>query len=342
MYRVIDADGHVTERDQELAEYAEYRGESLHSQARVGVAPFFPSLDGWFRSSMKRPAGDVEQWLQFLDETGIELTFLYPTSGLGFGLVQDHDWATSLARAYNDWLYHRYMKVSPKLRGLALVPVHDVSAAVQELRRAVQELGMPGAVLPAATMLGKAYGHKDFHPLYEEARRLNAVLAIHGAPSRGFGFDFFDKFISTHTLEHPVAIFIQFTSMMFDGVFEYFPEVRFAFLEAGAGWVPYMMDRMDEEYERRGQRWCPYLTKSPSEYIRSGNVYFSCEVEEKTLPFVIQSIGEDRLFFASDFPHERDRHQFQGDIPHFTSRTDLSETVKRKILFDNAQRFYVL
>src|SRR5437764_2962139 len=90
--------------------------------------------------------------------------------------------------------------------------------------------------------------------------------------------DFFDKFIQTHTMEHPVSQMVQLTSMLFDGVFEYFPKLRVAYLEAGCGWVPYMMDRMDEEFERRGARWCPYLKRTPSEYLRGGNVYFSCEV----------------------------------------------------------------
>jgi len=69
--------------------------------------------------------------------------------------------------------------------------------------------------------------------------------------------DFFDKFIQTHTMEHPVSQMVQLTSMLFDGVFEYFPKLRVAYLEAGCGWVPYMMDRMDEEFERRAARWCP-------------------------------------------------------------------------------------
>ena len=115
-----------------------------------------------------------------------------------------------------------------------------------------------------------------------------------------------------------------------------------AFLECGAGWVPYMMDRMDEEFERRGRRWCPSLRRKPSEYVRDGNIYFSCEAEERTLPYVIELVGEDRIFFASDFPHERARPEFLHDIPEFVGRTDLSDRVKEKIILHNARRFYRL
>ena len=341
-FHVIDADGHCVENNTQIAQYAEYMGRSM-KDATSGPLSVWPSLDGWFRPASDRlSAGEPKAWQSFLEDTGIELTFLYPTAGLAYGLIQDRLWSISLARAYNDWLHDHYTKHDSRLRGVALVPILDVPAAVVELRRAVSELGMPGAVLPAATVMGKAYGHADFDPLYQEAERLGCTLAIHGAPSKGFGFDFFDSFIKAHTLEHPFSVLIQFTSMIFDGVFERFPDLRVAFLECGAGWVPYMMDRMDEEFEKRGERWCPFLKRTPSEYIRGGNIYFSCEVDERTLPYVIELLGEDNVFFASDYPHERDRHQFLSDIPEFTERRDLSDTVKAKILSHNARRFYRL
>ena len=341
-FRVIDADGHCIEHDEQIAQYATYQGRSLKNADRSCFS-YFPSLDGWFRAASDRIAlGDPESWVSFLADTGMEMTFLYPTGGLAFGLVQDRDWSIGLARAYNDWLYNAYTKRDGRLQGIALLPFLDVPAAVTELRHAVRDLGMRGALLPAATVLGKAFGHRDFDPLYEEAERLDVALAFHGAPSRGFGFDFFDSFIKTHTLEHPFAVLVQFTSLMFDGVFERFPQLRVAFLECGAGWVPYMMDRMDDEFEKRGTRWCPFLRRKPSEYVREGNIYFSCEVEERTLPYVIELVGEDRIFFASDFPHERARPDFLHDIPEFAQRTDLSDRVKEKILLHNARRFYRL
>lgn len=336
----IDADGHVRERDAELREYLP---PPYREMDWVQTMPFFPTLDGWPRATTspgKRDDPDPQAWLQFLDECGLERTFLYPTAGLALGLIQDRRWAVAMARAYNDWLHDRYMRLSSRLVGVALLPVQDVQEAVKELRRAVTELGMRAGLLPAATVLAKSYGHPDFYPLFEEAQRLDCGLAVHGAPSRGFGFDHFPTFIQVHTLEHPFAILVQLTSMMFDGVFELFPRLRVAFLECGAGWVPYMMDRLDEEYERRGQRDAPLLKRMPSEYLRGGNIYVSCEVEERTLPYVLDQMGEDQVFFASDYPHEREHAQYLEDIPAFMKRVDLSEGAKRKVLRDNALRFY--
>ena len=51
-------------------------------------------------------------------------------------------------------------------------------------------------------------------------------------------------------------------------------------------------------------------------------------------------MGEDYLMYPTDFPHEREAGEFAKDIPEFWERNDLSESVKRKILSENAKRFY--
>jgi uncharacterized protein len=102
------------------------------------------------------------------------------------------------------------------------------------------------------------------------------------------------------------------------------------------------MDRLDEDFERRGKKWAPRLKRAPSEYIKGGSVYVSLESEERTLPYVIELFGEDHIFFASDYPHERQRSQYLEDIPGIEARADISDSAKRKILADNARRFYRL
>src|SRR5437588_663453 len=88
----------------------------------------------------------------------------------------------------------------PRVGGLATLPVQDPEEAAKELRRAVTELGFVGGLLPAGNALLKSFSHPDFDPLLGEAERLGVPLALHGAPSRGFGFDYFDSFIKVHTL----------------------------------------------------------------------------------------------------------------------------------------------
>ena len=113
---------------------------------------------------------------------------------------------------------------------------------------------MVGAFLPSATVMNKALGHPDFHPIFRAAEELGVPLGIHGAPSRGFGFDYFEDQGQVHALEHPFPLMIQFTSIVCDGVLEKFPKLKIAFLEAGCGWLPYMMDRLDHDVLDRRRR----------------------------------------------------------------------------------------
>jgi predicted TIM-barrel fold metal-dependent hydrolase len=239
-------------------------------------------------------------------------------------------------------LYERFTRENPTLKGVALLPVQNPIEAAAELRRAKTDLGFVAGLLPAVTVLHKGYGHPDFDPIFREAEHLDLPLAVDGAPSRGLGFDFFDKFIQVHTLEHPFAILIQFTNMVFEGVFERFPKLRVAFLEVGSGWLPYMMDRMDEEYEKPYRFQAPLLKKKPSEYIRSGQIWSTCEVEEKTLPQVVKHFNPSCLMWPSDYPHERLPEMFKPDLPAFMARQDITNDHKRLILYENPKRFYSL
>jgi predicted TIM-barrel fold metal-dependent hydrolase len=163
-------------------------------------------------------------------------------------------------------------------------------------------------------------------------------LCVHNRREGPAGEVRFDSFIFMHTIGRPVETFIQFAGLMYGGVAERFPKLRIAFLECGVGWVPYWMERMDEEWEKRGKIEAPLCKNKPSEYVKHGNWFFAMEPEEETLPYVIERIGEDKIVFASDYPH------WDGIFPHVVStirgRKDISESAKAKVLGENAKRFY--
>src|SRR5213080_5013430 len=131
-----------------------------------------------------------------------------------------------------------------------------------------------------------------------------------------------------------------FTPIVFEGILERFPDLRLAFLEAGAGWAPYWMERMDDEYDKRGEVEAPALRKKPSDYVRSGKIYFSCEADEWLLPQALKLVGENQIVYASDFPHWD--HSFPGSIDEIRNRGDLTDAQKRKVLADNCRRLYKL
>jgi hypothetical protein len=99
------------------------------------------------------------------------------------------------------------------------------------------------------------------------------------------------------------------------------------------------MERMDDEYAKRAPE-APALKKKPSEYCRSGNIYFSCEADEWLLPQAVKLIGENQIVYASDFPHWD--HSWPASIDEIRERGDLNDSQKQKILADNARRLYKL
>jgi predicted TIM-barrel fold metal-dependent hydrolase len=349
--RILDGDGHIIERDAELFEYLD--PPYAKNDTLLGY-PFFPALDGYNRGAMMARLGihqsyDItpKVWVDTLDKSGMESTVLYPTAGLAFAIIQDPEWACALARAYNNWFSDRYHRYNKRLRGMALIPLQSVPEAVKELRRAVTELGMMGAVLPAnGADIGvrKALGHPDFWPIYEEAERLNVPLATHGAPSMNLGINSFTHFGMTIALEHPLSQMIQITSFVMEGVFDRFKKLRVGFLEAGTGWVPYMMDRLDRSYEvlqRNGRReFSQHLQTKPSNHFASGRMYFSCEGGEPSLRNLVDRIGHKTLLFASDFPHESNIEHAMHEVEELLDRDDLSDDAKRGIFCDNVEAFY--
>lgn len=127
---------------------------------------------------------------------------------------------------------------------------------------------------------------------------------------------------------------------MFHGVFERFPLLRLACLEAGAGWAPYFFARLDEEYEHRGAIEAPEVSRPPSDYIRRGQLYFAFEPEEPLLPHIVDHIGQDYFIYATDYPHWD--NSFPESLRAMQRREDLSDEAKGKLLGDNARRLYRL
>ena len=345
---IIDSDGHIYENDREILEYLE---DPYQAEAMLGF-PFFPTLDGFHRGAVisrinrhKSLQTNAKIWTDVIDRNNIEFTVLYPTAGLGFGFIQDPDWATVLARGYNNWLHDRYYNENNRLRGVALIPMQDPAEAVKELHRAVKELKMLGAVVPAHG-LRKPLGHEDFFPIYEAAEQLNVPIAIHGAASAGLGFDFFDKFAQLHSLSHPVSQMIQITSIALGGVLDRFPKLRIAFLEAGVGWAVFMMDRLDRSFEIwKGQHHAEFTAeqrKPPSEHLRSGRVYFTAEGNERLLPTMLELLDNKCVMYASDFPHENNLDSVKHDIAEVDEDDRLPREARDNMLRHTALEFYGL
>ncbi len=336
-YQAIDADGHIGEDEPKIIEYmdAPYRG------FRPGAGSLVPR-DGWdrrFGGKLGSRADKPQEWLDALAEGGLECTYVYPTGGLFEGFIKDPDYAVAYCRAYNTWLSKEMCQPRDRLRGLALLPPQDPEEAAKELRRAVVDLHLAGGMFCADG--DHLLGHKRYDAVYQAAAAVDAPIAVHASGSHlgGGGVDMFPKFIQAHTVSHPFGILRQFTSLMYEGAFEKFPTVRFGFLECGGTWAPWWLDRMDEEFELRGEIEAPLLRRKPSQYVHGeGNIFFGCEAEERLLGPVLSLLGDNIIMYASDFPH------WDGGYPEnlfqMQRREDLTDSQRYGVLRGAAERFY--
>ena len=349
-FKAYDADGHVFENDREIYEFlpAMFRGrEELLRNS------LFPPMDSWNRAALsiagrykegmtselfKKANYDItaREWAAFLDTAGISGTVLYPTAALGFARVKEVEWGIALAQAYNDWMREHFMRADPRIRAIALLPVQDAQAAAEELRRAITKLGMVGGLLIAGHRrkpLGDAY----YDPIYRTAEELDTVISIHaGGP--GDRFEMFDRAIEARCLGHPTSLMTEMTSMMFHGVFDRFPSVRFAFLEGGVAWALFLRERMQEAYEQWSVQ-APELKKSPDEHLAGGRIFFHAELDERIIPYAASVLGPGTLLYASDFPHvspEKSLHE----KTEFMDRDDVPDPIKVQIMRENALKLY--
>lgn len=357
--RIIDADGHVLERD---LPWEDLLPSTLKSRAPKVVKDNrgvdFVMVEG---KLCPKPVGrgcgfvgaprtrsrtettgmvDPSRRLEDMDLEGIDTAVLFGTVPfLSLPFFEDKELSCAIARVYNDWLAG-YCKKNPKrLKGVAAVAIQDHVEAVKELRRCVEELGFVAVALPTHSSSGKNLDDPDLFPFFAEAERLNVPLCIHVGAGDGTaaGIERFDHPFYTHAMTHPFEQMIGVLCIVVGGVLEKFPKLKVAFMEAGAGWVPYWMDRLDEHYEQL-QPTVPWLTKPPSEYMRSEQMFYAFEPDEKTLSFAIDFVGEDRLLFASDYNHSDSK--FPETVQTVTERKDISPGSMAKIMGENAARLY--
>jgi uncharacterized protein len=354
---IIDGDGHIFEDIPAIAQRLASPFREM-AAARYNRLPLFPPNDHLHTPLRENPAtrsgrGDVgpDEWLTFLEDVEIETTVLYPSSGLSYGYMTNRDIAIALTRAYNDWLHDTYLLRSPRFRGMGLLPMQDPEAAAEELRRIVENLGMCGAMLPG-NGLQLNLGAKMYWPVYQEANRLGCCLAVHGGVHNGLGMDDFDTFAPVHALGHPFALLISFADMLFNGVFDRFPNVRFAFLEAGVAWLLMAMERFDGSYasftqaDLRGEhlRLAPgtKVSRYIMDLIDGGRLFVGCEGDELMLRQSVELVGAKPFIYSSDFPHEVTNETCKEEIEELVEYEGLTDSDKQAILRENAERLYGL
>jgi hypothetical protein len=274
------------------------------------------------------------------DREGIDVMVMYPSLAIGTTSLVDHGFAREFARRYNRWVAGYCGGAPGRLYAVGVVPLQDVDGAVPMLRD-IAELGLVGVTIPPA-LRDRNLDHPSLDPFFAEAAALDLAVGVHGAPGMHVptpGADRFENYVQVHCVSFPFDQMLALTALAFGGVLERHPRLRVAFLEAGVGWVPYFIERMDEHFEKRG-RQVPGCARPPSEYVTRGQCYFSCEPEERSIADACDFLGDDRIMYASDYPHWDS--DFPNTVAPIRERDDLSDDTKAKILGSTAARFYGL
>jgi len=284
---------------------------------------------------------DVKVRLRDMDALGVQTHVMYPTMFLIQPTLKP-EVDLAIKRSYNRWLGNRSVESGGRLRWVCLPPLNDMEQAKTELRWA-KEHGAVGVLKKGDKEAGKYVADPYFYDLWKEAQSLDLAICFHT------GSGIFDR-ISTREASYAVGrlqypVLIAFQSLIQHRIPQQFPDLRFGFIEAGCGWLPYVLYNMSRRLARPGQQNRDTLRYELRQHLLSdNNMFVTCQVDED-LGYVTQVAGgEDNIIVGSDYTHadqsmERDFQQLLGER---AEKGDITKTGLSHILYDNPKRLYAL
>ena len=282
---------------------------------------------------------DMDARVRFLDEEGFDKQVLYPSLGIVWeGEVDDPALADALCRAYNTWAFELAAPHKDRLFPAAHISIRDSALAVREMER-VAKLGARSIFVSSAPVRGHSFGHPEFDPVWAAAEALDLAVGIHLVSHRNYTGSAWYKDPKPGLMYFTMSIIqdprMALTTMVVDGVFERFPKLRVATVEAMVGWVGEWIERLDYRYSYMGHT---SQMKRPAEEYFHRNIWVSADPEERMFPYIVQFAGDDRFFIGSDYPHAEG---FVRPVEKARSRlASLPAASIDKILETNARDFY--
>jgi predicted TIM-barrel fold metal-dependent hydrolase len=295
-----------------------------------------------YRDHARRGWGPDVQ-IEAMDREGIDVAVLFPSRGLSVLTHPDREprFAAAIARAYNDWMFDFCRTDTTRLLGAGMISVFDIKDAVEETRRAVEELKFRAVFIRSNIVNGKSWHDPYYEPLWNALEALDIPVGFHeatGSRSRQSGDHFEPNFGLRRVYAQPFEQMLGLGSFVAGGILARHPKLKVAFLEANCSWLPWLLWRLDEGYEREGDVFMPELAMAPSGYFKR-QCYVSVEPDEGPARHLIEQMGSDRIVFSTDYPHGDSRYP---EAVECFLKLPLADEDKRKILWDNCARFYAL
>lgn len=343
---IVDCDIHHTYRSpEEVAAYLpkRYRNRGFELPGRLWANPGGVLRTDVTTSDGGEPGSTVANVTeQLLDPLGIDAGIL-TGDVLSVSTLPNRDYAAELALAYNRWNVDTWLTdTDERLYGSIVIAPQHPERAAETIREFGDHPRMVQVIMNSVSR--DAYGAPFYRPIFEAAADLDLPVAIHphnqgsgiSNPPSSVGYP--ASYFEWHNII-PVNLMAQLNSLICEGVFEAFPELRFICVEGGFGWVPHLMWRMDKNWKGLRDQ-APWLQKAPSEYVLD-NVWFTTQpMEEPEHPRHLDQLlemmhAERTLLFSSDYPH------WDGDDLRVAFRT-VDDDLKRRIFVENAREVYGL
>jgi predicted TIM-barrel fold metal-dependent hydrolase len=291
------------------------------------------------KKGIRRP-GDPALRLKEMDRDGVDAEVIYGILAAAAKL-NHKEASTELLRIYNDWMNNFCKHAPDRFVGLACLPYGDIDAAVAEVHR-VAKLGFKGVELSCSWDMEPMW-HPNWEPLWQAINEVNLPLHFHTFPSVSPKIREQHSGLTLRALMFSSLCMFQITlaniltALMGRAVFERYPNFRVVFGESGIGWIPYVLDRMDFEFE--DQYHDLPMKMKPTEYWRR-----QCRATfqyDRVGTKLIDDMGVETLMWGSDYPHP-DGVWPESEIYIKEQFSHLPADVTRKMTCDNAGKFYGL
>ena len=277
-----------------------------------------------------------------MDIEGVDVDMILPSGGIpAFCAFDDVGLELAMHRAYHRFMHDYCAPYPDRLTSLILASGRDVAGSVAEIRRCGKE-AWPVGVFPICppTM---SLDDPDWDPIWAAAQEHDLTIVIHSftllTPHPPGMWDMWDNMFLVRSASHVWNAQRNMAAIIGAGVLDRFPELRLTSLECGHGWLPFWASRLDELAEMSPHAIAP-LKQKPSDYIRGPQYFQSIQLHEGELSLrhVIEALGEDTLMFATDYPHSES--WFPKSVDSVLKWTSISESARRKLLWENAARCY--
>ena len=239
---------------------------------------------------------DIDYREQVLIETGIDTQVITLTTPGTH--VEEPATAVRLAKQVNDALARVVADKRGRFAALATLPLCDPAASAAELRRAVEQLGLPGAMV-FSNINGVALSDQSFWKLYEVADELGAVLHIH--PTNPVGVEAMLDYWLMPLVGFLMDTTLAAAGLVFSGVPVRFPRIKWVLGHLG-GAIPYLAERLDRGFEAFAE--CrKNIQQPPSSYLKRF-YYDTVNFDPRAIELAVAFAGAGQILAGSDYPHQ--------------------------------------